>query len=141
MSFNCFCNTVSCGHVELLYTFIQFYFFHTQITIIMVLSNSLLDVWKEAPNVHDILNLLADISHNWMEIALAISIPRNVLNGLQHTYSVSDTVKLNHVLQTWMDTQSSPVTWETIISAIEGPIVNNKRKADEIRQYLGKQKI
>ena len=107
----------------------------------MVLSNSLLDVWKEAPNVHDILNLLADISHNWMEIALAISIPHNVLNGLQHTYSVSDTVKLNHVLQTWMDTQSSPVTWETIIFAIEGPIVNNKRKADEIRQYLGKQKI
>ena len=139
MSFNRFCNTISCGHVELLYTFIPFYFFHTQITIIMVLSNSLLDVWKKAPSLHEIVELLADISDRWIEIGFAIRISRNVLSGLQHSHE-SYIVKLNHVLYTWMDTQSSPVTWETIISAIEGPIVNNKRKAEEIRQYLGEQK-
>ena len=107
----------------------------------MVLSNSLLDVWKEAPNVHDILELLADISNKWMEIGLAIGIPDSVLSGLQLSHE-SNILKLSRVLQSWMTTQSSsPVTWETIISAIEGPIVNDKRKADEIRQHLGKQKI
>ena len=99
----------------------------------------MLDVWKKAPSLNEILHILADISSMWMEIALAIRIPDSVLSGLKSSHE-SNIVKLDQVLRTWMNTQSSPVTWETIISAIEGVIVNNKLKADQIRQYLGKQK-
>ena len=88
------------------------------------------------PSKHVILQLLADISDQWEEIGLAIDIPQYVLTSLRMSPK-SNIVKLSQVLQYWMDTQFSPVTWEKIISAIEGPIVNNKRKAKEICQYLG----
>ena len=48
----------------------------------------------------------------------------------------STKVKLSEVIKSWMETKTSPFTWENLILAIEGPIVNNKRKADEIREYL-----
>ena len=98
----------------------------------MVLSNSLLDIWKKVPNVYEILKLLADISDKWNEIGLAIETPQSVLQSLQRR-NETDIVKLSEVLR-----QSSPVTWETMVSAIEGPFVNNKRKADEMRKHLGK---
>ena len=47
------------------------------------------------------------------------------------------TVKLNKVIHTWFTSQPSPVTWETVISAIEGTVVNNLAKANEIRDHLG----
>ena len=47
-------------------------------------------------------------------------------------------IKLSNVIRKWMYSQSSPVIWKTVISTIEGPIVNDKRKADKIRDYLGK---
>ena len=98
----------------------------------------MLDVWKKAPGLREIFDLLADISDKWKEIALALQTPQNVLHSLQHS-TESNIVKLFEVLDTWItSTQSSPVTWETMVSAIEGPIINNKRKADEIREYLGK---
>ena len=102
------------------------------------MSNSLLAVWKKAPSLHKILNLLADISDKWMEIGLALQTSQNTLHTLQRSTTMTDIAKLFEVLNTWIATQSSPVTWETIISAIEGPIVMNNRKADEIRKYLGK---
>ena len=92
-------------------------------------------VLREAPS-HDVLcNLLATISHKWYEVGLAFSISDNVLEGLRLERD-NNMRKLSQVIRKWIDTKSSPVTWETVISAIEGPIVNNKNKADEIRDYL-----
>ena len=36
-----------------------------------------------------------------------------------------------------LDNAKSPVTWETVISAFEGPVLRNRKKANEIRQHLG----
>ena len=60
----------------------------------------------------------------------------NVLSGLQNSQEESK-VKLSQVIHTWLTTQPSPVTWETVISAIEGHIVGNLAKANEIRDHLG----
>ena len=51
-------------------------------------------------------------------------------------------IKLSTVINEWMKNaqSSSPVTWETVINAIEGPIVDDKKKADEIRDYLANQR-
>ena len=94
-----------------------------------------LDILKESPYHNEALSQLADISAKWEEIGLALKVSRNELDGLQHDHS-SITVKLSKVITLWMESKSSPVSWETLISAIEGPIVNNKQKAKEIRDYL-----
>ena len=88
-----------------------------------------------APDKHILINLLASISNKWQEIGIALNIEQNVLDGLSS--GLADNVKLAKVIENWMNTQSSPVTWETVISAIEG-FVNNKSKADELRHHIGK---
>ena len=93
------------------------------------------DVLSTAPNERKLVELLADIDDQWFVIGQALSVPLNVLNGLQTT-PLYNTVRLIQVIHTWFTSQPSPVIWETVISAIEGPIVNNKQKAKEIRDYL-----
>ena len=92
-------------------------------------------ILKEAPNKSDLLNLLADISNNWYVIGLGFNISHYNLESINNEKG-HDITKLSKVIECWISTQSSPVTWETVISVIEGKIVNNKIKANEIRKHL-----
>ena len=94
------------------------------------------DILSTAPDEHNLFELLADIDHQWCVIATALKVPFSVLSGLV-TSSQENKVKLIQVIHTWQTSQPSPVTWETVISAIEGRIVNNLAKANEIRDHLG----
>ena len=46
--------------------------------------------------------------------------------------------KLNHMLQTWieMDEEVTPVTWQTVLEVLRGPLVNNMALAEQIYDYL-----
>ena len=89
----------------------------------------------QVPNVHDVLKLLASISAHWQEIGLSLAVCSNDLEKIQQVPDSAE-VKLSKVINTWINTKSSPITWENVISSIEGPIVSNKKKGDEIRKYL-----
>ena len=93
------------------------------------------DILNTVPDEHILLKLLSDIDDKWHEIGLSLNLPRNVLNGLKHSQD-SNIVKLSEVIHTWLTTQSIPVSWKTIITAIEGAIVKDKTKANEIRKHL-----
>ena len=93
------------------------------------------DVLKKAPSELELLNLLADISAKWRLIGICLRVPDNDLEGIQQN-PISDIEKLSAVINRWKESQSSPFTWETVITAIESPIVNNLRKSNEIRDYL-----
>ena len=95
-----------------------------------------IDVLKEAPNKHELLDLLADIDNMWQEVGLALGVDSNFLEGLQKEKD-SNTTKLSKVIRRWINKKSSPITWETVIIAMEGRIIDNKAKADEIREHLG----
>ena len=88
------------------------------------------------PDENNLIKLLVDLSSKSYDIGLALNVSQNFLDGLSRDFT--NNVKLAKVIEKWMNTQSSPVTWETVISAIEGPIVDNKSKADELRCHLGK---
>ena len=81
------------------------------------------------------LGLLASIDSDWYKIGKALKVSHNTLQGLRHN-NESNTVRLEEVIHSWITTQSSPVTWQTMIDAIGGNIVNKKAKADEICEYL-----
>ena len=97
------------------------------------------DILKEAPDKHDLLDILADIDDKWYEIGLSLKVGANVLNGLE-SEKRKNIIKLDLVLQSWITTKSSPVTWDTVINAMKGRVVNNLQKADEIIEYLTKGK-
>ena len=93
-------------------------------------------ILKEAPDKSVLLNLLADISNKWYDIGLGFNVSHNNLESLKKEPE-SYVTKLSKAIECWISTQSSPVTWKTVISVIEGPIVNNKKKANEIRKHIG----
>ena len=96
---------------------------------------------KKVPTKHELLKLLADISHLWHEIGLSLNVSDSVLGGLKRSQE-SDTIKLSEVIQSWLTT-SQPyfVTWETVIDAIKGPIVKHIEKANALHQHLTKGKL
>ena len=95
---------------------------------------------RKAPTVHDLLNLLADISNLWCEIGLSLKVTYNILDGLKRSQE-NDAVKLSEVIHSWLTTsQSDFASWETVFDAIKGPIVKHIKKAYEIHQYLTKGK-
>ena len=57
------------------------------------------------------------------------------LDDLKQSKDDNET-KLKKVIISWKDTKSSPLTWETVITALENPIVNKKEIADRICHRL-----
>ena len=97
------------------------------------------DILKKVPDKHNLLELLADIDDKWYEIGLSLKVGDNILNSLT-SETRKNIIKLNQILQSWITTKSSPVTWDTVITAMKGPFVNNVQKAEEIIEYLTKGK-
>ena len=79
--------------------------------------------------------LLLSIDNQWYEIGQALQVPDNVLDALKLNPD-HNLFKLSEVIKCWLTTQPSPITWETVIVAIENPIVNFKMKADMIYRCL-----
>ena len=105
------------------------------IVYILIISDPA-DILKKAPDKTDVLTLLANLSARWKTIGLALRVNSDTLDGLSQSLQ-PNTDKLADVIGAWISTKSSPVTWETLINAIEGPLLQHKAKADVIRAHLG----
>ena len=93
------------------------------------------DILKNAPDEHKLVELLPDMDYQWYEIGEALHVSFSVLSGLRISQEANK-VKLGEVIHIWQISQASPFTWETVISVIEGRIVNNLAKANDIRDHL-----
>ena len=49
--------------------------------------------------------------------------------------------KLFNVIKSWMTSMVSEVSWETIVAAIESPVVDHKSTAVKIRMFLAKPEV
>ena len=83
------------------------------------------------------LNLLASAAARWKEIGEGLKVAAGAIESLQQS-NKRDINKLSDVLQTWMDTWCSHVTWENIIGVVDGPIVAKKDEAQAMRDFLAK---
>ena len=98
-----------------------------------IVISDITSILKEIPTKYELNSVLFNVSDKWYDIGLSLQVRRNVLDDL--IQSERDD-KLLAVIDNFLTTEPSPVTWETVITAIEGPIVNDKETADLIRQYL-----
>ena len=88
----------------------------------------------EVPDKLRLLEILAPIQDKFQQVGLALGVPDYVLNK---TSTKSDILKLNDVLDSWLETKGNSATWEILLAAIEGPIVENQIIGDKIREHLG----
>ena len=92
------------------------------------------------------LEQLVCIDTKWREIGNGFGLSSNFLDGLALS-SVSYQIKLEHVIQKWIDldgqstsySQASPVTWETILDVVKGPGLQNNDLARNIYKHLNPQ--
>ena len=96
----------------------------------------------EAPTKYELFHLLLNFSDKWYDIGLSLQVRRNVLDNIKPRLWYNND-KLRAVIDKFSTTELSPVTWETVISAMESPTIDNKAIANKIRQYLstGKSKL
>lgn len=92
---------------------------HTPIDI-----TALMNVLCKEPGVQD----------KWKEIAIGLGVSSAGFRDLEDRYSC--TVSLHNVLSKWRDNASwqYPFTWYTIIEVLKGPLVDNVRKASEVKK-------
>ena len=93
------------------------------------------EILKQVPRQSDLLHLLADIAYDWEHIGIALKLGYSTLGSLAQS-KFTNIKRLAEVIQCWRESQSTPVTWETVISAVEGPTVQKKKVADNMRKFL-----
>ena len=63
----------------------------------------------------------------WREVGLALTLTPPQLNDIEeNNQGISD------VFQLWEDLEIHPFTWETLLSALRSPIVNEPELANEL---------
>ena len=77
-------------------------------------------ILNRTPAMIDLMIVLSQIESQYSMLGTALNIPYQ---------AISNCATLNATLQLWLDSNGkySPVTWRTVMEAVEGPIVNNKR--------------
>ena len=86
------------------------------------------------PEKHILLRLLYPVKANCHEIGYLLGVDSNTIDML-YTSNYSDQMKMSKMLQSWLDNEPTPVTWDNIIDVIEGPL-QKKSLAMEIRKFL-----
>ena len=100
-----------------------------------VIISDITSILKMTPTKHELSYLLIGIRDKWYDIGLSLQVRHNVLDEIKQSEDI-DLFKVDKVINIWKETQPSLDIWETVITAIESPIVNDKETADLICQYV-----
>ena len=87
------------------------------------------------PEIHVLMRLLYSVSGKWQDIGDLLGVESNTIERLYHS-NVSNKEKMSKVLQSWLDNEPTPATWDNIIDVLEGPL-QNELLATAICQFLG----
>ena len=86
------------------------------------------------PEKNVLLRLLYPITGKWQEIGDLLGVDVDTIDSL-YTSSHSNQVKMSKMLQSWLDNEPTPASWDNILDIIEGPL-RKKALADKIRHEL-----
>ena len=77
----------------------------------------------------------------WDTIGEQLRLPYGDIQSAGYNEAYGDTTKLSEVLQVWINKKTCLVCWNTIITVVEEPPVENKVVADDIYQFLSRPDI
>ena len=93
------------------------------------------------PNKRHLMILLHPIKHKWDAIGEQLNVPYANIKSAEYYVSYDNTRKLSEVLQVWINKKTRLVCWNTIITVVEEPPIDNKHIADNIYQFLSRPDI
>ena len=90
---------------------------------------------SKVPARKDAVELLMPIKDKWYVIGTALDVCSADLNNLKYSNNpVAE--KLASMISIWLDTRSKDATWEALLKAVEGKIVNSQLTGQKIREFL-----
>ena len=98
------------------------------------------DMLLKEPEKKDVLDMLRQKSARWKEFAIALDVDDNLCDELTKAGSMASSYeKLDAVLEEWIESQCSDVTWQKVIDVLKK--LNLNRTASEVRKFLEQDKI
>ena len=88
---------------------------------------------QRCPKLYDAHRLTKCCSNEWNEIGRELGVPFNYRQELFGKYR-ADKDRLEDVLQRWIQSESVPVTWSSLVSALEA--IDHKDVAREVKDFL-----
>ena len=72
-----------------------------------------------------------DISSSWNSVGSELNISMNVRDTLRRDISLTDTDKLERILNEWSQSETKPVTWRIVLEALK-----SLQRQDLIRKVI-----
>ena len=73
-------------------------------------------------------------SVHWNALGRELNVSYNFREELKIEVTLSDDARLEAILNNWIETESSPVTWSTLIKALEA--IKLKETAKQVKDFL-----
>ena len=93
----------------------------------------------KSPELDDVFPLMTKLSSLWHDIGGRLRVPLDERQSLLQVNDLSNDGKLEKMLDIWISSQTSDVTWKTIIDMLMG--FEKRNIASEVAKYLDKQHI
>ena len=90
------------------------------------------------PELRDLVDLLAPLAPKYLAVGIRLKVPMNDIAGLYHLphFNREDLIT---TLEWWMkngDKVGSPVSWDTIITAIDSDIIGNYEVVKKVKDFI-----
>ena len=88
----------------------------------------------KTPKLKDVHDLTISQSSRWNDLGRELELLPDFRKQLRKDTTSSDEDRLEEVLQKWIESESVPVTWSTLIEALEA--IELKEVANHVKDFL-----
>ena len=114
---------------EDIYIYIHFYKLFSTTDISLIIS--------KVPAKKDIVEVLMPIKDKWYMVGTALDVSSADLDSLKCSNNPVEE-NLTKMLGIWLDKHAKEATWEVLLKAVEGNIVQSQQTGQNIREFLKK---
>ena len=93
-----------------------------------------MNIIEQEPDKANLVKVLDCVNCEWRRIGIQLKIEYNDLENIQD--NVPYNIRLSKVLQLWIEQRKREVSWDTIITIIKNPPLNNANVANRICHFL-----
>ena len=100
-----------------------------------IINPDIRQILSKVPTNKDAVSVLMSIKDQWFMIGTALEVSPADLNSLNISRNLEEK-NLAIMISIWIQKKSKEATWEALLEAIEGPMVEGRQVGDDIRDFL-----
>ena len=101
----------------------------------MFSTTDISQIISKVPARKDAVEVLMPIKNKWYIIGVALEVSSTDLHNLKDSNNPVE-VNLANMIGIWLDTRAKEATWEILLKAVEGKIVDSQQTGQMIREFL-----